>query len=78
MITQEQIKATIERAEKQIEEMKELLKTVEAEQGRAPKGEPYWIVDSDGTIEKCKEDEHSVDDLYFESGNYYPTPEDPE
>ena len=56
--------------------MKELLKTVEAEQGRAPKGEPYWIVDSDGTIEKYKEDEHSVDDLYFELGNYYPTPED--
>ena len=74
MITQEQIRATIERAEKQIEEMKELLNTMDMEQGRAPKAEPYWVVDDDGTIGKCIEEGHYMDDSHYESGNYYLTP----
>ena len=80
MITQEQIKATIERAEKQIEEMKELLKTVEAEQGsrRVEVGEIYWFVDDKGQICSTKEEYSYADNYRYESGNYYLSPEDAE
>ena len=80
MITQEQIKATIERAEKQIEEMKELLKTVEAEQGsrRVEVGEIYWFVDDKGQICSTKERYSYADNYRYESGNYYLSPEDAE
>lgn len=76
MITQEQIKATIERAEKQIEEMKQLLNTVDAEQEGRKEGQKYWYATSCGDVRMTNNSEFQSDDEMYECGNYYLTSED--
>lgn len=75
MITQEQIKATIERAEKQKQELQELinsLSTVEVKQeGRQEKGEIYWYINNLGAISSEIESGSSLDEHRFDTGNYY-------
>lgn len=80
MITQEQIKATIERAEKQKQELQELinsLSTGEVKQdGRARHGELYGYIDDIGQICSKIESGSFHDEYRYEIGNYYLTPED--
>lgn len=75
MITQEQIKATIERAEKQKQELQELidsLASMEVEQeGRQEKGQFYWYIDNSGLISTDVETGDAIDDKRFDTGNYY-------
>lgn len=75
MITQEQIKATIERAEKQKQELQELidsLNSMEVEpEGRQEKGQFYWYIDNSGLISTDVETGDAIDDKRFDTGNYY-------
>ena len=56
MLTAEEIRNVIEKAEKQIEELQALLSTVEMEPGRVAKGERYWYI-SDVSMVRFTTDE---------------------
>lgn len=76
MLTAEEIKNVIEKAEKKIEELQALLSTVEAEPGRVAKSERYWYISALGTACVTTDNEIEADDELYEYGNYYPTKED--
>ena len=79
MLTVEEIKGIIEQAEKQKQELQEViesLKAMEAERGRAAKSENYWYVDNVGLISAEIESGSLLDDHRFDTGNYYLTKED--
>ena len=82
MLTVEEIKGIIEQAEKQKQELQELidsLSTMEVEpEGRRRNGERYFIVEADGNIESASETGHEFDTTMHEIGNYYLTKEDAE
>lgn len=75
MNRQEQIRATIENAEKQMQRLQELidsLNTVEVKQeGRAEKGEIYWYINNSGAISSEIESGSLLDNRRFDTGNYY-------
>ena len=77
-LTVEEIKSVIEKAEKQKQELQQLidsLSTMEVEPGRAAKSERYWYISYVGM--RFTTDERSdIDDYRYECGNYYPTKED--
>ncbi len=79
MLTVEEIKGIIEQAEKQKQELQELidsLGTMEVEPGRVAKSERYWYINDVGMI-RFTTDERCDSDVYrYECGNYYPTEED--
>ena len=79
MLTAEEIKGIIEQAEKQKQELQELidsLSTMEVEPGRAAKSERYWYISDVGMI-WSPTDERCDSDVYcYECGNYYLTEED--
>jgi hypothetical protein len=80
MLTVEEIKGIIEQAEKQKQELQELidsLSTMEVEpEGRRRNGERYFIVEADGNIESASETGHEFDTTMHEIGNYYLTETD--
>ena len=77
-LTVEEIKSVIEKAEKQKQELQQLidsLSTMEVEPGRAAKSERYWYISYVGM--RFTTDERSdIDDYRYECGNYYLTQED--
>ena len=80
MLTVEEIKGIIEQAEKQKQELQELidsLSTMEVEPGdRQAKGGIYYYLDDVGYVELNKELLDEFDDELYEAGNYYLTKED--
>ena len=80
MLTVEEIKGIIEQAEKQKQELQELidsLSTMEVEPGdRQAKGEIYYYLDDVGMIRFTTDERCDSDDYRYEFGNYYPTEED--
>ena len=81
MLTVEEIKGIIEQAEKQKQELQELidsLSTMEVEPGRAEYGGLYWYIDDIDQIVSCTECNSLSDNYRYEIGNYYLTPEDAE
>ena len=76
MLTAEEIKNVIARAEKQIEELQALLSTVEMEPGRVEYGQIYYYVDTAGGVDFAKELSDEIDDGLYECGNYYLTETD--
>ena len=82
MLTVEEIKGIIEQAEKQKQELQELidsLSTVEAEQNsRAKHDGLYWYIGDIGQIMSATECNSLSDNYRYEIGNYYLTPEDAE
>ena len=80
MLTVEEIKGIIEQAEKQKQELQELidsLSTMEVELGdRQAKGEIYYYLDDVGYVELNKELFDEIDDDLHGCGNYYLTKED--
>ena len=78
-MTVEEIKGIIEQAEKQKQELQELidsLSTMEVERGRAAKSERYWCISDVGMIRSTTDERCDADDCRYECGNYYPTEED--
>ena len=81
MLTVEEIKGIIEQAEKQKQELQELidsLNTMEAERGRVAKGEHYWCISNVGMLRFITDERSDFDDYHYERGNYYLTKEDAE
>lgn len=79
MLTIEEFKGIIEQAEKQKQELQELidsLSTMEVERGRAAKSERYWCISDVGMIRSTTDERSDSDDCRYECGNYYPTEED--
>ena len=79
MLTVEEIKGIIEQAEKQKQELQQLidsLSTMEAERGRAAKSERYWYVSHVGMLRFTTDERSDSDDYRYECGNYYLTEED--
>ena len=79
MLTVEEIKGIIEQAEKQKQELQELidsLSTMEVEPGRVAKSERYWCISDVGMIRSTTDERCDSDDYRYECGNYYPTEED--
>ena len=76
MLTAEEIRNVIEKAEKQIEELQALLSTVEVKPGRAAKSERYWYISDVGMIRFTTDERSDIDDYRYECGNYYLTQED--
>ena len=76
MLTAEEIRNVIEKAEKQIEELQALLSTVEMEPGRVAKGENYWCISNVGMLRFITDERSDFDDYHYECGNYYLTKED--
>ena len=79
MLTVEEIKGIIEQAEKQKQELQELidsLSTMEVEPGRAAKSERYWYISDVGMVRFTTDARSDTDDYRYECGNYYPTEED--
>ena len=79
MLTVEEIKGIIEQAEKQKQELQELidsLSTMEVEPGRVPKSERYWYISDVGMIRFTTDERCDSDDYRYECGNYYLTEED--
>ena len=79
MMTVEEIKGIIEQAEKQKQELQELidsLSTMEVEPGRVAKGERYWYISDVGMIRFTTDERCDSDDYRYECGNYYLTEED--
>lgn len=79
-LTVEEIKSVIEKAEKQKQELQQLidsLSTMEVEPGdRQAKGGIYYYLDDVGYVELNKELLDEFDDELYEAGNYYLTKED--
>lgn len=78
-MTVEEIKGIIEQAEKQKQELQELidsLNAVEAERGRAAKSERYWYISNVGMLRFTTDERSDSDDYRYECGNYYLTEED--
>ena len=78
-LTVEEIKSVIEKAEKQKQELQELidsLSTMEVEPGRVAKSERYWYINDVGMIRFTTDERCDSDDYRYECGNYYPTEED--
>ena len=82
MLTVEEIKGIIEQAEKQKQELQELidsLSTMEVEpDDRQKKGEIYYYIGDIGQIMSATECNSLSDNYRYEIGNYYLTPEDAE
>jgi hypothetical protein len=79
MLTVEEIKGIIEQAEKQKQELQELidsLSTMEVEPGRAAKSERYWYISDVGMLRFTTDERCVSDDYRYECGNYYLTEED--
>ena len=76
MLTAEEIRNVIEKAEKQIEELQALLSTMEVEPGRVAKSERYWCISNVGILRFIPDERSDFDDYNYECGNYYPTKED--
>lgn len=79
MLTVEEIKGIIEQAEKQKQELQELidsLSTMEVEPGRVAKSERYWYINDAGMIRFTIDERCDSDNYRYECGNYYPTEED--
>ena len=74
MLTAQEIKSAIEKAEKQKQELQELidsLSTMDVEPGRAEHGEDYWYTDNAGLISTEIESGSSLDEHRYNNGNYY-------
>ena len=79
MLTAQEIKNVIEKTEKQIEELQELidsLNIVEVEPYVSKKGQIYWYIDSISKICSKIESVSLPDEYRYEIGNYYLTKED--
>ena len=76
MLTAEEIRNVIEKAEKQIEELQALLSTVEMEPGRVARSERYWYISDIGMLRFTTDERSDFDDYHYERGNYYLTKED--
>ena len=76
MLTAEEIRNVIEKAEKQIEELQALLSTVEVEPGRAAKSERYWYISDVSMVRFTTDERCAIHDYRYECGNYYLTEED--
>ena len=79
MLTVEEIKGIIEQAEKQKQELQELidsLSTMEVEPGRAVESERYWYISDVGMIRFTTDARSDTDDYRYECGNYYLTEKD--
>ena len=76
MLTAEEIRNVIEKAEKQIEELQALLSTVEVEPGRVAKSERYWYISDVGMVRFTTDERCDSEDYRYECGNYYLTEED--
>ena len=79
MLTAQEIKNVIEKAEKQKQELQQLidsLNTMEAEPGRVAKGEHYWCISNVGMLRFITDERSDFDDYHYECGNYYLTKED--
>ena len=80
-LTVEEIKSVIEKAEKQKQELQELidsLSTMEVEPGRVAKSERYWCISNVGMLRFITDERSDFDDCNYERGNYYLTKEDAE
>ena len=78
-MTVEEIKGIIEQAEKQKQELQELidsLSTMEVEPGRAAKSERYWYISDVSMVRFTTDERCAIHDYCYECGNYYPTEED--
>ena len=78
-LTVEEIKSVIEKAEKQKQELQELidsLSTMEVEPGRAAKSERYWYISDVGMIWFTIDERSNTDDYHYGCGNYYLTKQD--
>ena len=81
MLTVEEIKGIIEQAEKQKQELQELidsLSTMEVEPGRVAKSEHYWCISNVGMLRFITDERSDFDDYHYERGNYYLPKEDAE
>ena len=79
MLTAQEIKNVIEKAEKQKQELQELidsLNTMEVEPGRAAESERYWYISDVGMKRFTTDERRYYDDYRYECGNYYLTEED--
>ena len=79
MLTAQEIKNVIKKAEKQKQELQELidsLSTMEVEPGRVAKSERYWCISNVGILRFITDERSDFDDYNYECGNYYPTKED--
>ena len=73
MLTAQEIKNAIEKAEKQKQELQELidsLNTVEAEPGRAECGQVYWYISDVGMLWSAIDERCYSDGYRYECGNY--------
>ena len=78
-LTVEEIKGIIEQAEKQKQELQELidsLSTMEVEPGRVAKGERYWCISNVGILRFITDERSDFDDYHYGCGNYYLTKQD--
>ena len=79
MLTAQEIKNVIKKAEKQKQELQELidsLSTMEVEPGRAAKSERYWYISDVSMVRFTTDERCAIHDYHYECGNYYPTEED--
>ena len=78
-LTVEEIKSVIEKAEKQKQELQQLidsLSTMEVEPGRAAKSERYWYISDVGMVRFTTDERCAIHDYRYECGNYYLTETD--
>ena len=78
-LTVEEIKSVIEKAEKQKQELQQLidsLSTMEVEPGRAAKSERYWYISDVSMVRFTTDERCAIHDYRYECGNYYLTEED--
>ena len=77
MITQEQIKIIIEKAESQKQELQELINSltlIESEQeGKVRFDEEYWYVDNISTTIRAIQKDNQWDEMRYNAGNYFTT-----
>ena len=79
MLTAQEIKNAIEKAEKQKQGLQDLidsLNTMEVEPGRVAKSERYWYISDVGMVRFTTDVRSDIDDYRYECGNYYLTQED--
>ena len=77
MITQEQIKIIIEKAESQKQELQELINSltlIKSEQeGKVRFDEEYWYVDNISTTIRAIQKDNQWDEMRYNAGNYFTT-----
>lgn len=68
--------ADLMQRKQELQELIDSLNAVEAERGRAAKGERYWYISDVGMLRFTTDERSDSDDYRYECGNYYLTEED--